>query len=66
MIQVFRQYREVFDQQKVSLEQKYVHLVNSSVQDAIFLSTRNEQVTRENQALKQEIAELKDALTMKG
>ncbi|KAK2186973.1 hypothetical protein NP493_183g04000 [Ridgeia piscesae] len=64
--QTFRQYREMFEEQKTVLEQRYRNLLNDAIQDAVFLSTRNNELVQENQALKQEIAEQKDKLTALG
>ncbi|XP_002734593.1 uncharacterized protein LOC100366509, partial [Saccoglossus kowalevskii] len=64
--QTFRNYREVFEEQKAALEQRYRSLLEESIQDAVFLSTRNSELMQENQALKQEIAELKDRVSMGG
>lgn len=62
--QTFRNYREVFEEQKIALEQRYRGLLEDSIQDAIFLSSRNSELTQENQGLRQEMAELKDRLAM--
>lgn len=51
--QTFRNYREVFEEQKVALEQRYRSLLEDAVQDAIFLSSRNSDLELENQGLKQ-------------
>ncbi|KAI0227726.1 Kinesin-like protein KIF13A [Lamellibrachia satsuma] len=64
--QTFRQYREMFEEQKAVLEQRYRNLLNDAIQDAVFLSTRNNELMHENQALKQEIAEMKDKMTALG
>ncbi|XP_022091493.1 kinesin-like protein FLA10 [Acanthaster planci] len=64
--QTFRNYREVFEEQKASLEQRYRSLLEDAIQDAVFLSSRNSELEQENQALKQEIAEYKDKLSMMG
>ena len=50
-LQTFRQYREVFEQQKAVLEQRYRGLLEDAIQDAIFLSTRNNELLMENQSL---------------
>ncbi|XP_070553621.1 kinesin-like protein klp-20 [Ptychodera flava] len=64
--QTFRNYRQVFEEQKAALEQRYRTLLEESIQDAVFLSTRNSELMQENQALKQEIAEMKDQISMTG
>jgi len=61
--QTFGQYREMFEGQKAVLEQRYRTLLEDAVNDAIFLSTRNNELAEENHAAKQEIAELKDSLS---
>lgn len=64
--QTFRNYREVFEEQRASLEQRYRALLEDSIQDAIFLSSRNQELIDENQNLRQEIADLRDKLSMIG
>ncbi|XP_015758048.1 PREDICTED: kinesin-II 85 kDa subunit-like isoform X1 [Acropora digitifera] len=64
--QTFRNYREVFEDQKSAIEQRYRSLLEEAIQDAVFLSTRNQELMHENQALKQEIAELKDQVSLGG
>ncbi|XP_033124252.1 kinesin-like protein KIF3B [Anneissia japonica] len=64
--QTFRNYREVFEEQKAALEQRFRGLLEDAIQDAVFLSTRNAELVQENQALQQEIAEYKDKLSIKG
>ena len=51
--QTFRNYREVFEDQKSAIEQRYRALLEEAIQDAVFLSTRNQELMHENQALKQ-------------
>ncbi|KAL3879007.1 hypothetical protein ACJMK2_031328 [Sinanodonta woodiana] len=50
--QTFRNYREMFEEQKAALEQRYRHLLEDSIQDAVFLSSRNNELVQENQELK--------------
>lgn len=64
--QTFRNYREVFEEQRASLEQRYRALLEDAIQDAIFLSSRNQELVDENQTLRQEIADLKDKLSTIG
>ena len=51
VFQTFRQYREMFEQQKAVLEQRYRSLLEDAIQDAVFLSTRNSELMQENQAM---------------
>ena len=64
--QTFRNYREVFEEQRASLEQRYRALLEDAIQDAIFLSSRNQELIDDNQNLRQEIADLRDKLSMIG
>ena len=43
----------MFEQQKGVIEERYRTLLEDSVQDAVFLSTRNTELMQENQDLKQ-------------
>ena len=51
--QTFRNYREVFEEQKAAIEQRYRTLLEEAIQDAVFLSTRNQELLHESQSLKQ-------------
>lgn len=64
--QTFRHYREAFEEQKAALELRYRALLEDSIQDAVYLSSRNQELVDENQNLKQELAELKDKLSTMG
>ncbi|KAL4230287.1 hypothetical protein ACF0H5_010672 [Mactra antiquata] len=64
--QTFRNYREMFEEQKAAIEQRYRHLLEDSIQDAIFASSRNNELTIENQELRQQINEMKDVITKLG
>ena len=52
-IKTFRHYREAFEEQKAMLEQRYRALLEDSIQDAVYLSSRNQELVDENQTLKQ-------------
>ena len=51
--QTFRNYRQMFEEQKAAIEQRYRALLEDSIQDAVYLSTRNNELDQENQALSQ-------------
>jgi len=51
-LQTFRNYRETFDKQKLAIEQRYRQLLDDSIQDAVFLSSRNNELVAENDALR--------------
>lgn len=42
----------MFEEQKVAIEQRYRHLLDDSIQDAVFLSARNNELVQENQELR--------------
>ncbi|GFO11596.1 kinesin-like protein [Plakobranchus ocellatus] len=64
--QTFRAYREMFEEQKAAIDARYRQLLEESIQDAVYLSSRNSDLTQENQMLKQQIAEMKDVITKLG
>ncbi|GFR61522.1 kinesin-like protein [Elysia marginata] len=64
--QTFRAYREMFEEQKAAIDSRYRQLLEESIQDAVYLSSRNSDITQENQLLKQQIAEMKDVITKLG
>ena len=51
--QTFRNYREMFEEQKAAIEQRFRNLLEDAVQDAVFLSSRNNELVDENQELRQ-------------
>ncbi|XP_065183133.1 kinesin-II 85 kDa subunit-like [Sycon ciliatum] len=55
--QTFRAYRLVFDDQKKVLEQRYRKLLEDSIQDAVYLSARNTELSLENERLRKELAD---------
>ena len=61
--QTFKQYREMFEVQKSLIENRYRGLLEESLHDAIYMSTRQNDLVAENDMLKQEIAELKDKVS---
>ena len=50
--QTFRDYRETFDRQKYEIEQRFRALLEDAIKDAIFLSSRNEELLQEHKELK--------------
>ena len=51
--QTFRQYREMFEEQKSVIEQRYRGLLEEAIDDAVFLSSRNTELSQESLAVKQ-------------
>jgi len=49
--QVFRTYREAFESQKLTIEQRFRGLLEEAIQDAIFLATKNAELVDENRRL---------------
>ena len=64
--QTFRSYREMFEEQKVAMDQRYRQLLEDAIQDAVFLSSRNNELQDESKSLRQHIAEMKDVITKLG
>ena len=52
-MQVFRAYRESFEEQKMVLEQRFRGLLEESLDDAIYLSAANSELKLQVQDLKQ-------------
>lgn len=65
-LETFRAYREMFEEQKVALDQRYRQLLEDAIQDAVFLSSRNSELQEENQSLRQQNAEMRDSITKLG
>lgn len=49
--QTFRNYREMFDKQKIAIDKRYRELLDDAIQDAVFLSSRNSELVTENESL---------------
>lgn len=64
--QTFRSYREMFEEQKIAMDQRYRQLLEDAIQDAVFLSSRNNELQDETKTLRQHIAEMKDVITKLG
>lgn len=65
-LETFRAYREMFEEQKAALDQRYRQLLEDAIQDAVFLSSRNSELQEENQSLRQQNAEMRDSITKLG
>ena len=50
-IQVFRTYREAFESQKLTIEQRFRALLEEAIQDAVFLATKNSELAEDNRRL---------------
>ena len=51
VVKVFRTYREAFESQKLTIEQRFRGLLEEAIQDAIFLATKNAELIDENRRL---------------
>lgn len=51
---IFREYRQSCENQKMSVDNRYRHLLEDAIQDAVFLSSRNTELKQENSRLKKE------------
>lgn len=48
---VFRTYREAFESQKLTVEQRFRVLLEEAIQDAVFLATKNAELSEDNRRL---------------
>ncbi|XP_076826039.1 uncharacterized protein LOC143471890 [Clavelina lepadiformis] len=64
-LQTFRAYREVFEEFKVELENRWRGLLDDAIQDAVFLNARNTEMMENNTKLQLEVAQLKDDRSIK-
>ncbi|XP_047209187.1 osmotic avoidance abnormal protein 3 [Girardinichthys multiradiatus] len=65
-LQVFRVFRQVSEEQRKISEGRYRSVLLEAVQDAIYLSTQNQQLQAENKQLRKALGEIKDALAVRG
>ncbi|XP_035267348.1 trichohyalin isoform X1 [Anguilla anguilla] len=65
-LQVFRVFRQVFEEQGEVVEGRYRTLLLEAIQDAVHLSAQNQQLQVENKQLRRALAQLKDALSVRG
>ncbi|KAJ8337566.1 hypothetical protein SKAU_G00365320 [Synaphobranchus kaupii] len=65
-LQVFRVFRQVFEEQGEVVEGRYRTLLLEAIQDAVYLSAQNQQLQTDNKELRRALAELKDALSVRG
>ena len=52
-LQVFRAYRECFDEQKIVIEQRFRQLLEEAIQDAVYVSIENSQLKASSQNIRQ-------------
>ncbi|KAJ8405476.1 hypothetical protein AAFF_G00319490 [Aldrovandia affinis] len=64
-LQVFRVFRQVFEEQREMVEDRYRTLLLEAIQDAVYLSAQNQQLQADNKQLHTALAELKDALSVR-
>lgn len=61
-LQTFRAYREMFENYKLELENRWRNLLGEAIQDAVFLASRNSQLNEQNMVVKQENNRLKESV----
>nr|XP_026696329.1 putative leucine-rich repeat-containing protein DDB_G0290503 [Ciona intestinalis] len=64
-MQTFRAYRQVHEDFKVELENRWRSLLDEAIQDAVFLSARNTELKERNGQLQQELGKMKDDRSLK-
>ena len=52
---IFRQYKDFYEEAKTATNSKFQDLLNSCIQDCIFLSSKNAELTEENTDLKKKL-----------
>ncbi|XP_029517636.2 trichohyalin [Oncorhynchus nerka] len=65
-LQVFRVFRQVSEEQRRVSEGRYRTLLLEAIQDAVYLSSQNQQLQADNKQLRKALAELKDILCVQG
>ncbi|XP_026185553.1 chromosome-associated kinesin KIF4A isoform X2 [Mastacembelus armatus] len=65
-LQVFREFRQVSEEQRKMSEGRYRSILLEAVQDAIYLSAQNQQLQADNKQLHKALGELKDVLAVRG
>ncbi|XP_041710511.1 trichohyalin [Coregonus clupeaformis] len=65
-LQVFRVFRQVSEEQRRVSEGRYRTLLLEAIQDAVYLSSQNQQLQADNKQLRKALAELKDILCVRG
>ncbi|TDH07725.1 hypothetical protein EPR50_G00108580 [Perca flavescens] len=65
-LQVFRMFRQVSEEQRRMAEGRYRCVLLEAVQDAVYLSAHNQELTTDNKQLRKAVGELKDTLAVRG
>uniref|UniRef100_H2Z1V8 Uncharacterized protein n=1 Tax=Ciona savignyi TaxID=51511 RepID=H2Z1V8_CIOSA len=64
-MQTFRAYRQVHEDFKVELENRWRNLLDEAIQDAVFLSARNTELKERNAQLSYDLGKIKDDKSLK-
>ncbi|KAI1898462.1 hypothetical protein AGOR_G00072600 [Albula goreensis] len=64
-LQVFRVFRQVLEEQREMVEDRYRTLLLEAIQDAVYLSAQNQQLQADNKQLRRALAQLKDSLSVR-